>query len=127
MSNQLTPNRVHPPGSGRGAPPTIWSASWKNITSNPDSVSIFADVHFEKQVYAFGSGLGFTSVIYAYSLGRDPEEAEKLALEKYDSDDTKVKKVHVNLARSQDINRYTFPEQMAGFANAIQSHGVAVN
>ncbi len=26
----------------------------------------FADVHFEKQVYAFGSGLGFTSVIYAY-------------------------------------------------------------
>ncbi len=40
----------------------------------------FADVHFEKQVYAFGSGLGFTSVIYAYSLGRDPEEAEKLAL-----------------------------------------------
>ncbi|HAP1466157.1 TPA: hypothetical protein IR936_004933, partial [Escherichia coli] len=87
----------------------------------------FADVHFEKQVYAFGSGLGFTSVIYAYSLGRDPEEAEKLALEKYDSDETKVKKVHVNLARSQDINRYTFPEQMAGFANAIQSHGIAVN
>ncbi|WP_256358679.1 hypothetical protein [Klebsiella pneumoniae] len=61
----------------------------------------FADVHFEKQVYAFGSGLGFTSVIYAYSLGRDPEEAEKLALEKYDSDETKVKKVHVNLARSR--------------------------
>lgn len=87
----------------------------------------FADIHFEKQVYAFGSGLGFTSVIYTYSLGRDPEEAEKLALEKYDSDETKVKKVHVNLARSQDINRYTFPEQMAGFANAIQSHGAAVN
>ena len=55
----------------------------------------FADIHFEKQVYAFGSGLGFTSVIYAYSLGRDPEEAEKLALEKYDSDETKVKKVQI--------------------------------
>ncbi|MEC6096369.1 hypothetical protein [Enterobacter hormaechei] len=41
--------------------------------------------------------------------------------------ETKVKKVHVNLARSQDINRYTFPEQMGDFANAIQSHGIAVN
>ncbi|MDA1379354.1 hypothetical protein PCI56_04975 [Plesiomonas shigelloides subsp. oncorhynchi] len=66
-------------------------------------------------------------MIYAYSLGRDPEEAEKLALEKYDSDETRVKSVHVHLARSQDINRYTFPEQMAGFANAIQSHRAAVN
>ena len=27
----------------------------------------FADVHFEKQVYALGSGLGFTSVIYTFS------------------------------------------------------------
>ncbi|EGA8339137.1 hypothetical protein ACW6AV_003462 [Edwardsiella piscicida] len=87
----------------------------------------FADVHFENQVYAFGSGLGFTSVIYAYSLGRDPEEAERLVLEKYDSDETKVKNVYVNLALSQDINHYIFPEQMAGFANAIQSHNAAVS
>ncbi len=82
-------------------PQTIWSASWKKHNLKSGFSIYFADVHFEKQVYAFGSGLGFTSVIYAYSLGRDPEEAEKLALEKYDSDETKVKKVHVNLARSR--------------------------
>ncbi|WP_441006272.1 hypothetical protein, partial [Aeromonas hydrophila] len=112
---------------GRGAPPNYLECIMEKHNLKSGFSIYFADVHFEKQVYAFGSGLGFTSVIYAYSLGRDPEEAEKLALEKYDSDETKVKKVHVNLARSQDINRYTFPEQMAGFANAIQSHGIAVN
>lgn len=111
----------------RGAPPNYLECIMEKHNLKSGFSIYFADVHFEKQVYAFGSGLGFTSVIYAYSLGRDPEEAEKLALEKYDSDETKVKKVHVNLARSQDINRYTFPEQMAGFANAIQSHGIAVN
>lgn len=87
----------------------------------------FADVHFERKVYAFGSGLGFTSVIYAYSLGRDPEEAERLVLEKYGTDETPVKEVNVNLARSQDINRYTFPENMAGYFNAIQHHSLSVS
>ncbi|AIJ10695.1 Hypothetical protein ETEE_p1106 (plasmid) [Edwardsiella anguillarum ET080813] len=38
-----------------------------------------------------------------------------------------MKNVYVNLALSQDINHYIFPEQMAGFANAIQSHNAAVS
>ena len=29
-------------------------------------------------------------------------------------------KVYLRLARSQDINRYTFPENMAGYSHAIQ-------
>ncbi|MDV0844441.1 MULTISPECIES: hypothetical protein [Gammaproteobacteria] len=94
-----------------------------------DGYSIyFADVYFDDVIYSMGTGLGFTDVIYGYSLGRDQQEAEQLVTEKYNGkvsakpngDEVRVKKVYLRLARSQDINRYTFPENMAGYSHAIQ-------
>ncbi|MFQ2284305.1 hypothetical protein [Aeromonas dhakensis] len=48
-----------------------------------DGYSIyFADVYFDDVIYSMGTGLGFTDVIYGYSLGRDQQEAEQLVTEK---------------------------------------------
>ena len=67
-----------------------------------DGYSIyFADVYFDDVIYSMGTGLGFTDVIYGYSLGRDQQEAEQLVTEKYNGkvsakpngDEVRVKKV----------------------------------
>lgn len=95
-----------------------------------DGYSIyFADVYFDDVIYSMGTGLGFTDVIYGYSLGRDQQEAEQLVTEKYNGkvsakpngDEVRVKKVYLRLAHSQDINRYTFPRTWLGIPTPSSS------
>ena len=74
----------------------------------------FLTVWFEDKVYAFGSGLGFTDVIYSYAIAETEEQALSLAHEKYDQEQPKVRKISASCARNQYLNRYCFTENMVG-------------
>ena len=67
-----------------------WRASWKNYTSKMDTEQLVTE-KYNGKVSAKPNG-----------------------------DEVRVKKVYLRLVHSQDINRYTFPENMAGYSHAIQ-------
>lgn len=84
-----------------------------------DGFSIyFVDVQFHDTVYAFGSGLGFTDVVYHFALAQSPEKAQELIRKKLDSPEAPVKRVSASLASCQNLRRYVDPEKMAGYAAA---------
>ena len=81
--NSINANRRIRPELGRDAL-TIYLESIMEKLHLKDGYSIyFADVYFDDVIYSMGTGLGFTDVIYGYSLGRDQQEAEQLVTEKY--------------------------------------------
>lgn len=82
----------------------------------------FLTIWFEDTVYAFGSGLGFTDVIYSYAIAETEEQALSLAYEKYDQEQPKVRNISASCARNQNLNRYCFPENMVGVKQGAAIH-----
>lgn len=74
----------------------------------------FLTVWFEDTIYAFGSGLGFTDVIYSFAIAESEEQALSLAYKKYDQQQPKVRSISASCAKSQHLKRYCFPENMVG-------------
>lgn len=83
-------------------------------TLKPGFQIYFLEVWYEDTVYAFGSGLGFTNVVYGYAIAETEAEAVSLANEKFDVGTPKVRKIRASIAVNQNLNRYCYPENMAG-------------
>lgn len=83
-------------------------------TLKPGFQIYFLEIWFEDTVYAFGSGLGYTNVIYGYAIAETEDQALSMAYKKYNLGEPKVRKIRASSARNQNLNRYCFPENMAG-------------
>lgn len=74
----------------------------------------FLTIVYEDKVYAFGSGLGFTDVIYGYAIAETEDQAIALAYKKYDLGSPKVRNISASCSHEQNLSGYYFPENMAG-------------
>ncbi|WP_216356148.1 hypothetical protein, partial [Alcaligenes faecalis] len=80
----------------------------------------FAQVKFDRTIYSFGSGLGYTSTIYPYVVANSTDKAEQLIRAKYDSPESRVVRIDLSLARNQNINSYIATETFLGLNKAIE-------
>lgn len=71
----------------------------------------FMTIWFEETVHSIP--YGFTNLLHSYAVAQTEDEAIELIRKKH-SEGPALRKVVADLARSQDLSRYCFPENMPG-------------
>lgn len=85
-----------------------------------DGHRIFSSlIYFNSPVHA--PGYGFTNFVIGFATACSLDEAERRIVAKYQEYGNGVDMVQTKLAQQQDVNRYCFPENIAGLSLATKN------